>query len=352
VYVAEEIDGERLTLKQKQENRIVERVIQQLDQRGSHLAAAPTGPQGEELTKFTRFMESARIIAASAVLAAMIGAGYEYLTLAGVVDMSPARVVLFCFWFFGSLFVWEIASFLNVRLRHRVRATIIGAVVIAFLAFGLDKWTLWWRLHHPPEIARFTDAVLGMRGSIQQLGEKVSAPHVEQSVVKEIQAVPGYLKQDWGYAHLPLEKPDEATTVNVVFANKGSTYTHDSTMKGDIFYVDYNGLVPSPLHDEEMSRRLKEQVAKITFASFEDIAPGAALWSTYSTRVLTQNMYNALEAGTARIYFAAYAEWTTNKIPDHVNLCVWLQPVSWSRAAAFSPSTYDPSKADPVWHTC
>jgi hypothetical protein len=347
-------DEEPLTHKQKQENRIVERVIARLKD-----SLAPKSESGgvrpEELTKFVRFMESARILAASALLAAMLGAIYENLALMGVTDVSPARAVLICAWFFGVMFSWELLTL--TPWSRKLKGWVLGASVIFFLLMfvGLDRWTIWWKTNHPPEIARFTEAVQGMQSSIQQFTKKTSPLQIEQSVLKDILPVPGYLKMDFGYPHgLPLEQPNKGGELNVVFGNKGSTYTHDSTMKGALFYVDFHGVVPPPTHDEQMERGLKDQVAKIPSPAYGDIAPGAGIWSTYYTTVLSQDMYDAIEAGTARIYLIVYAEWTTNKIPDHVSVCSWLQPVSWSRADAL-PASFDPTdpiKGQPVWHAC
>jgi hypothetical protein len=349
--MTDESGEEPLTHKQKQENRIVERVLARL--RDSVIPQVESaGVRPEELTKFVRFMESARILAASALLAAMLGAIYEDLALMGVSDLSPARVVLACAWFFGVMFSWELLTLTS--WSRKLKGWILGASAIFFLlAFvGLDRWTIWWKENHPLEIARFTEAVQGMQSSIQQLTQKASAPQIEQSVVKDILPVPGYLKMDFGYPHgLPLEQANKGTELNVVFGNKGSTYTHDSTMKGALFYVDFHGIVPPPTHDEQMERSLKDQIAKMSSPGSGDVAPGAGIWSTYYTTLLTQSMYEALEAGTARIYLAVYAEWTTNKIPDHVNVCAWLQPVSWSRADAL-PAAFDPTKGEPVWHGC
>jgi hypothetical protein len=345
-----ESHGKHLTHKQKQESRIAERVIAQVKD-SVMPKVEPVGIRPEELTKFVRFMESARLLAASALLAAMLGAVYEDLALMGVTDVSPARVVLVCAWFFGVMFSWEIVML--TPWSRSLKGWLLGAsaIIFLFIFVGLDRWTVWWKIHHPTEIAQFTEEVHGMASSIQQLTQKSTPPRVQESVFKEIQAVPGYLKMDLGYPHgLPLEEPNKAAELNVVFANKGSSYTHDSTMKGQVFYVDFHGTVPPTTHDEQMERSLKEQVGRISSPGLEDVAPGAGIWSTYYTTVLTQDMYDALEAGTARIYLAAYAEWTTNKIPDHVNVCGWLQPVSWSRADSLS--SFDPTKSKPIWHSC
>jgi hypothetical protein len=149
--VTEEPDAEHLTLKQKQENRIAEKVFGRV-QKLLEEKAAPTGLKTEDLDKFVRFMESARVLAASAILAAMSGAIYEYLALMGVVDVSPARVVLVLAGFFGIMFIWETVTVL-FRLSRTKKIWLLVASLLLSATFysALNRWAMRWKANHAQE---------------------------------------------------------------------------------------------------------------------------------------------------------------------------------------------------------
>ena len=303
--------------------------------------ASDEEPTQSELTKFVKFMESAKIIAASALLAATLAAIYEYLALMGVADVSPARIVLIGAWIFGSLFIWELSRIIEWYSKRKSLLVGIMAMVLAVALAGLDHWTIAWRLSHPPEIAQLTEAVQGIGSTIRELTDKTITPHIEDNVVKEIQAVPGYLKLDFRNEHVPMEQVGSTASVDVVYANNGSTYVHDATMDAKLFYVDFKGVRAPTTQDEQMKKTLTNALEKDPPSGSEDVAPGAALWSSLHTpSVLTPDMFNDIQAGTARIYFVGKAQWKTQGVADSASACVWLQPSSWVKVDK------------PVWHVC
>src|SRR5450755_2616958 len=87
-------------------------------------AQQPEHLSREDVGRVLRVVTFLRFAAGTATLAATIGSVYEYLTLAGVVDMYPARVVLICAAFFGCLFVWEVVSAL--KCSNLARRWVIG----------------------------------------------------------------------------------------------------------------------------------------------------------------------------------------------------------------------------------
>jgi hypothetical protein len=78
--------------------------------------------------------------------------------------------------------------------------------------------------------------------------------------------------------------------------------------------------------------------------SDDDVAPGDAIWNSYTTPKLTSNMVDKIKLGTARIYLASRAKWTiTNGSGDHVDVCTWFQPIEWGNR---NP------QASPILHNC
>ena len=168
--MTENPEAEHVTKRQKQEERIVQRLLHLLD--GQLLEKGQSSPsvRPEELTKFMRFMDSAKLIAASALLAAMLGAVYEYLTLMGVADVSPARVVLLGAWFFGALFVWEILALYKGDSKRRKRALVITLICLwTGVVYGLERWTTRWKMLHPTEVAVMEMELHEVATSVHQL---------------------------------------------------------------------------------------------------------------------------------------------------------------------------------------
>jgi hypothetical protein len=154
------------------------------------------------------------------------------------------------------------------------------------------------------------------------------------------------------YPRLPFVQENTSSVVNLFFINHGSTYVHDAKMVSSLFYLDFKGTRPPP-HDPQITASLKDIINKAVAsepASGEDVAHGAGIWNTYQTSVLTKDMIKALEAGTARIYLASHAEWTTNKVADHFDACSWVQPLDWGNMSGVK--NVDPKTTNPVWHSC
>jgi hypothetical protein len=342
------------TRKEKQEDRIVQKVLELVKSQFTQPANPSSGLKPDELTRFMRFMESAKVIAASALLTAMSGAIYEYFALMGVADVSPARVVLLLGWFFGSLFVWEVVRMFPWKGKKSASVICAGIVLLAVGFVGLDHWTVLWKLRHPPDVAELRAGLQNITMSVQRLTDKSdTSAHVtrDQPQIKEIKSVAGYLKLVFGYPRLPVEQPNKAASINALYFNLGSTYVHDATMNADLFYVDFNG-VQAPLHPYGLEAEVKGRLAKKGFTGTADIAPGDAIFNSFDTSVLTEKMVEDIRLGTARIYFAAHVEWTSvGSVPDHVNTCLWLQPSAWSEPSRADVSI-DPKKDEPVWHNC
>lgn len=177
-------------------------------------------------------MNFLRFAAGTATLAATIGSVYEYLTLAGVTDMHPAKVVLICAVFFGCLFVWEVASALTVGRRARTWGTVLGVLAVMAAGLVLDQWTTKWQRTHPPEMAEIRNEYHELTATVEPLIEKSSRPRISEGInAKELQAIPGYLKLDFRFPRRPIEQVGYPASLDVYYSNKGSTYAHDGTFK-------------------------------------------------------------------------------------------------------------------------
>jgi hypothetical protein len=355
VRVTEESGEEQLTHKQKQENRIVERAVKIVKDQLT-VGVGSIGIGTEQLSKFMRFMESARLIAGSALAAAMLAAIYEYLALMGVADVSPARVVLIGAWIFGSLFLWEIVGALNWSKTKKAWTAGILAIIMAVGFIGLDLWALNWKIKHPPDTVELQSEVHNLVISVQQLStNKTTKTHVtsDQPEIKAVTQIAGYLKLKFSYPRLPVEQANKAASLDALFFNRGSTYVHEASMKGQLYYVDFRG-VKAPQHSPEAVEMIHNMLAKLDALKGSDIAPGDAIWSSYDTQtVLTEGMVQAMNLGTARVYFAAYVDWKSlGGVGDHVNTCKWLQPSSWLIEQRQDLPRPDMTKTEPVWHEC
>lgn len=103
-------------------------------------------------------------------------------------------------------------------------------------------------------------------------------------------------------------------------------------------------------HDQQMEDSLRAKVTALSPPGAADVAPGEAIWASYDTSILTQQMVEDIQAGTARMYFAGRADWKSNGALDYAWSCVWLQPSTWGgRPGARQP---DPKKDEPIWHKC
>ncbi|HZW91531.1 MAG TPA: hypothetical protein VFF64_01020 [Candidatus Eremiobacteraceae bacterium] len=341
------------TKKQKQEDKLAQRVFNRVKEQLIGEAENSSGLRPEELTKFVRFMESAKLIAAKALLAAVLAAIYEYFALMGVTDVSPARAVLFCAWLFAVLFVWELVTLRKwkIKIKGWAMAAVAGLLAVCFI--GLDHWTVQWKIHHPSDVAELSGKMERLSASIQRITQDKSAPRVstDQPKFKVIQAVPGYLKLELGYPlHLPLEKPDQPVSLDLYYYNGGSTYVHNAMMKAGIFYLDFHG-AKAPLHDEEVQKTLKARVDALGHPGDDDIAPGDWIFNSYDTQKLTAEMIEKMELDTARVYLYTQASWTTSGVADHVDKCMWLQPSTWGKDRG-PDKHYDPTTTKPVWHDC
>lgn len=343
--------GDHLSRHQKQENRIVERVIERIKELLPS-ADSSVSVKKEDLGKFVQFMESARILAASAILAALLGALYEYLALMGVADVSPARVVLIGAWFFSLMFSWELVSLWATAKKPKIIWSLLCSSVFAVSLLGLDHWAVNWRLKHPPEVEELRNQMQDVQATVHRLTpDKSSTQRVADNAVqiKEIKPTPGFLKMELYYPRLPIEQKNLQAVVHVYFKNYGSTYVHNAGMAAGLYYVDFKGQVP-PLSIVQMRKGFIDTINKITINGDDDVGPGDAVWNTLTTSVITDDMFGDLEAGTARIYLVAKGRWTVNQAPDQVTACLWLQPVSWDQIPGEKP--IDPSKYQPVWHEC
>ena len=340
---------EHLTRKQKEENRLLERVVQKLLKQS--LATREDGANGLEtadLGRFVTFMESVKFIAGSALVAGMVGSIYEYLSLMGVSEVSPARVVLICAWFFGAIFIYQLVTSNKWRPRKRWLAGVSLAIALGIGLFVMDKITISWRIHHPSEISQVSESVHHLQEDFEILklssGKKTTVTQ-DQSGIKYISAVPGYLQITLGFTQLPLVQASEPVMLNVFFYNRGSTYVHHATMTGAFFLVDFSGRRPTPAQEEQVKSRINAVENSVPPQSDNDVAPGEAVWNTYTTAPIDSDTVMKIRLGTARLYLGTRASWTVGNTADHVDECAWLEPTDLAPGA-------DPSKARPLLHIC
>lgn len=296
-------------------------------------------------------MESTRIFAASAILAAMIGSIYEYLALMEITSVSPARVVLCCVGFFGVMFVWELLITFSYHSsgKKKILVLVISVLLLAAILFFGDRKAIAWKASHPSEVGEIHADTSDMKLTLHEVVQnQVSQMSKGQPLLKEIMPVPGYLKIRLAYRDMPPDQLGKPVSIDIGYYNVGSTYTHHSATVGILIYVDFNGAKPKT-HDPDVKQKVVDAIAKLEIRGTEDVAPGDGLFNSYSTQPLTKDMLEKINLGTARIYYAGHAEWESVAGKDQVTSCIWLQPSAWAKSAI--PSI-DITKAQPAWHEC
>lgn len=351
--MADDQTPKHATVKEKREARIVEKVLALVKEHPPQASTPSSDTKSEHLTRFVGFMESLRTITASALLAAALAAIYEYLALLGITDTSPAKVVLIAAGFFGVLFLWECLSFLKWGLKKRLLAIGPLIVICSLGLFLLDRWARDWKLKHPPDIVEIQRGFHEIGASIDQLTAKTNSPQVTTNhpQIKNITANPGYLKLVFTYPRLPVEQVNKPMYLNVNYYNLGETYVHRASMRAALFFVNFGETSPAP-RLPEVDKNLSDALAKVDSTARTDIAPGDAIWDSLNTPVLSQEMFDKMNAGTTRLYFVGEALWTNTKGLDHVKSCFWLQPATWRGSNRPDVLVPDETKVEPVWHLC
>jgi hypothetical protein len=294
-----------------------------------------------QIIQFVRFMRFSRRMTASAILAAALGALYEYFTLMGVVDVSPARVVLFGAWFFATLFVSEMLLHSPWQLKIKFLIGAVAAFGLGLGAFEIDHWTVGWKNQHkndsPPEIHDISQTVHGIDNKIDQIRTQNTPPQVVQASKPSVAPrsspskapTPSFVPNSRGFLALEIVvyKPDStlaaghSVTFNTVYTNRGGGYVHNADENTGVFVVtvlNVNNV------DSEVKETFKQGQSKVRHA-YSDLAPGDYLWGSATTGELTQDLVDQILSGKSRIYLMGHAQWIADGIPDYADHCMWLQ---------------------------
>jgi hypothetical protein len=333
----------------RKENRTADRTAQRVVEllRGTMPPASGDDPaqqaevvSGSQIKQFIRFMRFSRRVTASAILAAALGAIYEFLTLMGVADVSPARVVLFGAWFFATLFVSELLLQGNWKLKVKLWVGFAAAVALAGGAFWLNHYAVHWRETHPgdPEIHQIKETVTGIKNDIAQFRGQTTPTQVQHpeppppagGVAKPVKppqqsnAPPtrGYLAEDTVIYKGTLDvSPGSAAVFNVSFRNDGGAYVHDADSFAALIVVGVRDLATVNAEVRaEFARTMRPLTKK------EDLAPGDSLWGTVSSEPFTPQIAQGILSEDVRVYIVGRAQWTADGVPDHLDRCIWMQP--------------------------
>jgi len=359
--VPDDPNTDHLTHKQKQENRIVEKILALLVDRAPKESAPQNVLKSEDLDKFLKFMETARVIAASAILAAMFAAIYEYLALMGIADVSPARIVLLCAWLFGAMFAWEVvALFIKSSKKAKIRWMVLSIMVWAGVLFGLDKWAVRWQHDHPSEIAK-----LAQQEEAHRKNENAQLARIETNM-KSVIVTPQF---NIPTPAVPAPKAD------LVLDSFASAYT-DSNNSPILFIWGKPAEFNFNYHNIGNGRADKIQTAgRIVFATSEtekevtdsfktDLArelanselrsqvgystlqPGGGIdsqmWFTIrSARNSVPDDVVKLADGSERLYLLTFISYDDPQGPHYVQRCELMQ--------ALRPNE---PKQIPIWHFC
>ena len=346
--MTEELEAGHVTKKQKHEERIVQRVWSlmrdQLAEGGK--SSSDIGP--EELSQLMKFVTFVRFVAASALLAGAIGGVYEYLTLVGVVDMSPARVVLIGAWLFFGLFVADILLFIapQWKRKRKIQCGIMMLVLSACSLLILDHWAIGWKQRHELEAAK---PLVNIQQSVNDLpnriAEEIRSKPGEQKVTtgppeikKIISTVAGFLKMELETLTKPIFAAGQPIFMNVHFANRGNSYVHNASEFSDIVIVQVSNFKTVNVEVKEYFEKKRANFARIQ----ADVAPGEGIWTTLDTKPLTPDELDRLVTGKYTMFQLSHAEWTTNGKPDYLDRCLWLQ----------APLRADISEHELVWQRC
>jgi hypothetical protein len=339
-------EDDQLSQKQKQENRIVARVLEKIPQ------TTPITP--EDVDNFTRFMEGMRLFAASAVLAVFLGSIYEYLALMGVSDVVPARVVLVCAMFFGVVFVYEITMALFRPSRRTIAVIVIASLIMGIVGFfGIAHYTERWVRLNPPPVEKKLDhltEILTQQPKIyvpaaqapniviptpKSLGARVSVEQTRSAYETTVNGVP-----TGQFVPYIVGKP---LAYNIWEVNQGPEEALDFEGASQIYIENGNDEI---IDNAQAStrRKFKEYLRGIKpsgkHAYTLPVGEKSALWHTVmSNRVITDDDVRRLQGGPDGeiIFMYSFAKWRDSNGPRHLNFCQWLQ---------------QPSFAPEVWHVC
>ena len=367
--MAEETPKPHLTKHQQQEERIFRRVVDLVRKEFFPPASTAADTDSRQLNQTKQLITALRRMFTSAMVALFGATIYEYLTLMGIVDTTPARIVLFIAWVIciGGVCGWE---WLWVKPWHWLYKSVVGFVCIGVLGTGLlvlNKWAEKWKTNHPSdesEIHSMATTMKGMDNKLDQIsGQKepskvltstqlqavtgresqpvTAAPKIPASTTKVIvQNTRGYLAWDTipigGSIKFAAGSP---IVFNVTFDNKGGAYVHDADADSKILLFGVN-------NPNTVSAEAREQFKTLLrpMTQKQDVAPGEGLWGTMATKPLSEDVVRGLLDGSVRLYLGGRAQWTADGLPDSIERCAWLQPPEAGKTTM--------TANEMVWHRC
>ena len=83
-----------------------------------------------------------RNVLAGSILALFVGAIFEYLSVAGVIDMGAARIILFFAWGVGTVGVIGSEVVSGQSRQRKLAVSILAPSVLAVLLFFFDRWAI------------------------------------------------------------------------------------------------------------------------------------------------------------------------------------------------------------------
>jgi hypothetical protein len=92
---------------------------------------------------------------ASGVVALFFASIFTYFSVAGLIHMVTARIILAFAWVLGVVGIVISETIWGKGLRHRIRIGLLSAATLAAVLFGIDTWTV----HHLPREEYGTVAV-------------------------------------------------------------------------------------------------------------------------------------------------------------------------------------------------
>jgi hypothetical protein len=141
---------------------------------------------------------------ASGAFALVVASIYEYLALAGVIDMDAARGVLFFAWAIGTVGTLASESVASKSITHKIVSTFLVGLVLGIGFIILDAWTMGYRARQEDRYAQ----------QPQSKNEKVKP----QDVAKEQpRSEPPHLKAE--KKSTETQRPKPTPQLNLIFKN-------------------------------------------------------------------------------------------------------------------------------------
>ncbi|MGI8772410.1 MAG: hypothetical protein ACR2JE_13350 [Acidobacteriaceae bacterium] len=284
---------------------------------------------------------------ASGAFALFIAAVYEYLSLAGVFGMNPARAALIFAWAIGVLGVCASRPFQRRPGKGRVLIGALSGVVLAASLFGLDQWTVHWKKTHgledSPGIAKLQNSVNSLHNDIEMIPQKGSAIQSGTSPLSRanpkavIAGALGFLRMQIDFADNKLFQADKSINIRVANVNMGATMVHNAAASSNLYLVTVGD---SSSLDDEVKRRFDED--KPQFVHPIDLGPLEDIWVTRKTKPLDSSLIQGILSGAVRLYIFNKTQWTAGGKLDSASTCVYMQ----------APESASQSGIQAIWHIC